>query len=157
MKKENFVEPIIVHIWFKEGTTFDTLFSDGKIFRYDIMDKVGEYPIFGELKNRTLFLKGKYNQSGIIWNDKIAISSWTAHEEGIEVNNEYQDYEQYLVGYKLRYARETRNLSQEELEELTGIDQATISKIEKGNMNLSIKTIMKIVKALNATIKFEIK
>ena len=39
--------------------------------------------------------------------------------------------------------------------ELTGIDQADISKIENGNANPSIKTLTRIASAMNMNLKIE--
>ena len=36
-KKAFTYDPDIIHIWFKEGTTFDTLLEDGIIRRFDII------------------------------------------------------------------------------------------------------------------------
>lgn len=157
MKKSKYWEPEIVHVWFKEGTTYDTLYNDGIVRRYDVLKSSEEYPLFNELKNRDLFLKGKADLYAVVWNSKIDISGWAAYDYGENVTNEYSDLEPYLVGHKLKWARINHNVSQEELSKITGIDQATISKIENGSMNLSIKTIMKIVKALNAKIELTIK
>lgn len=157
MKKIECFEPEIVHVWFKEGTTYDTLYEDGVVRRYDILDSAKDYPPFNKLKNRKLFLRGRVVTYSIIWNSEIDISSWAAYDFGTDVTNEYNDLEKYLVGYKLKCARINHKVSQEVLAKRTGIDQATISKIEKGGMNPSVKTIMKIVKALNAKIKLTIK
>lgn len=157
MKKPKYWEPEVVHVWFKEGTTYDTLYDDGIVRRYDVLKSADEYPIFNKLKDRELFLKGKADLYGIVWNLEIDISGWAAYDFGEDVTKEYQDLEPYLVGHKFKWARINHNVSQEELAKRTGIDQATISKIENGTMNLSIKTIMKIVKALNAKIELEIK
>ena len=156
-KKSKYWEPAIVHIWFKEGTTYDTLYDDGIIRRYDILNLVNEYPVFNKLKDRKLFLKGKNEVYGISWSEEIDVSSWAAYDFGIDVTNEYKDYEIYLVGYKIKKARIRKNISQETLAELTGIDQATLSKIEKGYMNISIKTLSRISKALNAKMHIDIK
>ena len=157
MKKSECWEPEIIHVWFKEGTTYDTLYDDGIVRRYDVLNSAKDYPSFNQLKNRKLFLKGRVTTYGIIWNYEIDISGWAAYDFGKDVTNEYSDLETYLVGYRLKRARLKHRVSQEELAERTGIDQATISKIEKGGMNPSVKTIMKIVKALNAKIKLTIK
>ena len=51
--------------------------------------------------------------------------------------------------------RSRGNLTQKQLSELTGIDQADISKIENGNANPSIKTLTRIASAMNMTLKIE--
>ena len=156
-KKVFTYDPDIIHIWFKEGTTFDTLLEDGIIRRFDIITLADEYPIFNKLLDRKLFLKGKNMVSGIFWTHEIDVSSWAIFDYGIDVTNEYDDYQRYLIGYRLKMVRQKKKISQEELEKRAGIDQATLSKIEKGHMNVSIKTIERISKALNAKINISIK
>lgn len=49
----------------------------------------------------------------------------------------------------LKEARTRRNLTQEELEEASGVDQSVISKIERGTVrNPGIDTVLKLAKAL---------
>ena len=50
--------------------------------------------------------------------------------------------------------RNADNLTQKQLSELTGIDQADISKIENGNANPSIKTLTRIASAMNMNDRF---
>ena len=157
MRKSKYWEPEIVRVWLKEGTTYDTLYNDGVIKRFDILTLAEEYPIFNALRDRKLFLKGKADLYGVIWNEDIDISGWAAYNRGVDVTKEYSNIEQYLVGHKLKQTRINHNVSQVELSKMTDIDQATISKIENGNMNLSIKTIMKIVNVLGAKITLDIK
>ena len=52
-------------------------------------------------------------------------------------------------------ARKDSNYSQKKLAEKTGIDQADISKIENGNANPSLKTLMRLAKGLNKRLKIE--
>ncbi len=52
-------------------------------------------------------------------------------------------------------ARTSRNLTQQELAELTGIDQATISKLENGTRNPSVKLLEKLAKGMNTNLKIE--
>ena len=52
-------------------------------------------------------------------------------------------------------ARTSQNLTQKELSERTGINQADISKLENGNANPSIKTLQRRAAALGKTLKIE--
>lgn len=58
------------------------------------------------------------------------------------------------AGQFIRNERRKRDLSQKELSEITGVRQATISKIENGNKNARIDTLFKIIKKLG--FRFEI-
>lgn len=52
------------------------------------------------------------------------------------------------VGESVRILRELQELSQNQLSELTGIPQATISAIENGRVNLGIERAKIIARAL---------
>lgn len=49
----------------------------------------------------------------------------------------------------LRAIRKAKKMSQEELAEASGVSQGAISKIERGEMNITLETIMQIAKALD--------
>lgn len=52
------------------------------------------------------------------------------------------------VGESVRIVRELQELSQNQLAELTGIPQATISAIENGRVNLGVERAKVLAKAL---------
>jgi len=45
--------------------------------------------------------------------------------------------------------RKARDLSQQQLADMAGVDQATISKLERGNEGVTLKLIMKVAAALD--------
>ena len=53
------------------------------------------------------------------------------------------------VGESVRVVRELQELSQNELSELTGIPQSTISAIENNRINLGIERAKVLARALN--------
>ena len=61
-----------------------------------------------------------------------------------------------LIGHAIKQARKERNLTQEELGKLVGVQKAQISKIENSIKNARFETIMKIFKALGATVNFNV-
>ena len=52
-------------------------------------------------------------------------------------------------------ARKSRNMTQKELAERTGIDQSDISKIETGNANPSLNTLKRLAEGLDMILKLE--
>ena len=141
----------------KEETTFDLYFIDGIVKRYDILSLADKFPQLNALRNRDLFLQGKLlGWGGVIWNDELDISSDTVFDEGIDVSYEYDDIENVVIGYKIKQRRLELNLSQSQLAELVGIDQSDLSKIEKGNANPSIKTLVRIANGLNNKVSIDI-
>ncbi len=61
-----------------------------------------------------------------------------------------------LLGEAIRQARLERNLTQEQLGELVGVQKAQISKLENSLRDARIETILKVFKALNAKINFNV-
>jgi len=72
-----------------------------------------------------------------------------------------EDYEYELrmdvLGKMIKAARQKRNLTQEELGKLIGVQKAQISKLESSANSATIDTILKVFKALKAEISFNIR
>lgn len=54
-----------------------------------------------------------------------------------------------IVGERVRYLRKNRGLTQEQLGEKIGLPQSYIGGIERGEKNISLDTLERIVNALN--------
>ncbi|MCO5234489.1 MAG: helix-turn-helix domain-containing protein [Chitinophagales bacterium] len=61
-----------------------------------------------------------------------------------------------LIGEAIKQARKEKNLTQEQLGELVGVQKAQISKLENGMKNARLETILKVFEALGAKINFNI-
>ena len=61
-----------------------------------------------------------------------------------------------LLGEAIKQARLKRNLTQEELGKLVGVQRAQISKLENSLTDARFETILKVFKALDAKINFEV-
>lgn len=61
-----------------------------------------------------------------------------------------------LIGEAIKNARKERNLTQEQLGKLVGVQKAQISKIENHLTDARFDTILKVFKALNAKINFQV-
>lgn len=61
-----------------------------------------------------------------------------------------------LLGQAIKEARQKRNLTQEELGELVGVQKAQISKIENSVKNARFETIIKVFAALGARVNFNV-
>ena len=62
-----------------------------------------------------------------------------------------------FLGKMIKTARQERNLTQEELGRLVGVQKAQISKLESSANSATIDTILKVFKALKAEINFSVK
>ena len=61
-----------------------------------------------------------------------------------------------VLGRMIKSAREERNLTQEQLGQLVGVQKAQISKLENSTNSATIDTIVKVFKALKADIHFKV-
>ena len=61
-----------------------------------------------------------------------------------------------VIGEAIKQARKERHLTQEELGELVGVKKSQISKLENSLTDARFETIIKVFKALNAKINFNI-
>ncbi len=61
-----------------------------------------------------------------------------------------------LVGQAIKQARQERNLTQQQLGELVGVKKAQISKIENSTTDARFETILKVFRALNAKVSFNV-
>lgn len=78
-------------------------------------------------------------------------------KKGTSARNQYEfDLKIDLIGEMIKKVRRERNLTQEELGQLIGVQKAHISKLEKGNKNITVATILRIFEALNANVKFNV-
>ena len=61
-----------------------------------------------------------------------------------------------LLGEAIKQARKDRNLTQEQLGLLVGVKKAQISKLENSLTDARFETIIKVFKALNAKVSFNV-
>jgi HTH-type transcriptional regulator/antitoxin HipB len=61
-----------------------------------------------------------------------------------------------LLGEAIRQARKERHMTQEELGQLVGVKKAQISKVENSLTDARFETIIKVFKALNAKVIFNV-
>lgn len=79
---------------------------------------------------------------------------------GVKGTSEREEFEFELqldiLGEMIKSARKERNLTQEELGELVGVQKSQISKLEKNASNVTIHTILKVFTALRAKVNFKV-
>lgn len=79
-------------------------------------------------------------------------------EVGTAARDEYEyELRMDVLGRMIKAARLERNLTQEELGQLVGVQKAQISKLESSANSATIDTILKVFKALKAEINFNVK
>jgi DNA-binding XRE family transcriptional regulator len=62
-----------------------------------------------------------------------------------------------IIGKMIKSARQERQLTQEELGQLVGVQKAQISKLERGANSATIDTLLKVFSALQAEIYFQVR
>jgi HTH-type transcriptional regulator / antitoxin HipB len=74
------------------------------------------------------------------------------------VDREKYEYELRMdvLGKMIKKARIERNLTQEQLGQLVGVQKSQISKLESSTNSATIDTILKVFKALKADIHFNV-
>ena len=76
---------------------------------------------------------------------------------GTERRTRYeQELQLELMGEMIRKVRLKRNLTQEELGKLVGVQRAQISKLENNMTNVTMETILKVFSALKARVNFNV-
>ena len=61
-----------------------------------------------------------------------------------------------LIGKAIKETRKERNLTQEELGKLIGVQKAQISRLESNASNATMDTLMKVFAALKAKVKLQV-
>ena len=84
--------------------------------------------------------------SAIVQNDLEFIDSLLTPEEILE-----SDLRVALIGELIK-ARQERGLSQKKLEELSGVKQPVIARMEKGQTSPQLDTILKVLAPLGKTL-----
>ena len=77
---------------------------------------------------------------------------------GTKERDEYEyELRMDILGRMIKTARQERNLTQEQLGALIGVQKSQISKLESSSNSASIDTLLKVFKALKAEIHFNVK
>lgn len=78
-------------------------------------------------------------------------------EIGTEKRTQYeQELQTEVLGEMIRKIRLERNLTQEELGKLIGVQRAQISKLENNTTNVTLETILRVFGALKAKVSFNV-
>jgi HTH-type transcriptional regulator/antitoxin HipB len=78
-------------------------------------------------------------------------------EIGTQDRDKYEfDLRMEFLGEMIKTLRKERKMTQEQLGELIGVQKSQISKLERSTKNVTIETILKVFRALQANIKFSV-
>lgn len=77
---------------------------------------------------------------------------------GTKERDEYEyELQMEIIGRMIKAARQERQLTQEELGKLVGVQKAQISKLENSANSATIDTVIKVFKALKAEVSFNVR
>lgn len=78
-------------------------------------------------------------------------------KNGTESREQYElELSTDVIGQLIKEARVKRKLTQEELGKLVGVQKAQISKLESNAKNVTLATLLKVFKAMDAKVKLNI-
>jgi HTH-type transcriptional regulator/antitoxin HipB len=78
-------------------------------------------------------------------------------KKGSPKRDQYEyDLHMEILGDLIKQTRKERNLTQEQLGELIGVQKAQISRLENHTGNVTLSTIIKVFTALKAKIKMQV-
>ncbi len=96
---------------------------------------------------------------------KTAIKTYSLEEledkyigkKGTPARDKYEyELKMDILGHMIKKARQERNLTQEQLGKLIGVQKAQISKLESSANSATIDTVVKVFRALKADIHFKV-
>ena len=147
----------IVFVKPMDNTILLATFQNGIEKTYDVKTMFAMFPQMQILeKDKTLFNSVVVDTGGygVSWNDNLDIESEEIWENGTEVGKVENDILDEM-GYTLTLARENAEITQKELAKKTGINQANISKIERGMANPSLATLKRLATGMGMQLKIE--
>ena len=142
-----------IKIEYGDGTELKLTFRDGNVKQFDMAAMFDVYPPLNALEDHSLFISGKLDPSGygIIWNDDLDLEAETVYQEGIVVG-QVPVPPHIDIADALAAARAAAGISQKELAARTGINQADISRIERGIANPSVTTLKRLASGMNSSL-----
>lgn len=144
-----------IDLAYGEGTKLRVTFDSGTVKEYDVATLFAKYPQMAALRDRELFLSGRLMGAyGITWNDELDLEAETVYEEGQTVG--HTTVSSMTAANAVLSARAKAGLSQKEVAAASGIDQADISRIERGLANPSAGTLERIAAALGGRLSISI-
>jgi ribosome-binding protein aMBF1 (putative translation factor) len=85
--------------------------------------------------------------------DEIIGKQGSAERDSYEAKLQ-DELQSYQIGAAIRHARESQNLSQEQLGKMIGVQKAQISRLENGK-NITISTMRRVFHAMNLPVKID--
>jgi len=131
-------------------------FNDESFKQFDLKPLINKYLPFKSLVD----VEGLYEQAkidiggyGIVWNEELDISADGLYEQGVPClpPADVEKFSKQLIA-EFVLARKNANISQKQLEILSGIAQPCIARTEKGVTDPKLSTLLKMLEPLGLTL-----
>lgn len=141
---------------FRRDYIVDVTFFDGRIVRLELEELANYYKELRLIMYNNLFKQVAVNKSrtSIVWPGGVKMSGVAVAAEGRIVERITIRDPKVRFAEKLRSYRECMGITQKELESRTGIHQSDISKIERGESNVSLDIMDKLTTSLGFNLQF---
>lgn len=144
-----------VKLYFLNDNELAVLFTNGITKKIKISLLISKFQNLKPLLDPIFFKTGRLFNGGIVWNDYVDLDVNQVYDLGETIKSELNT-QNILVGYRIKQIRLSKGLNQQELASKCDMDQADISKLESGKLNISINLLQRVVNALDSKIEIVI-
>ena len=142
----------------KPDYLMEIIFFNGEVRELDLRLLIETYPEYHErvtdMLHRVSDIAIEKSRNGVILPGGVSIDNETVYGNAYAVGTGTIPNPLISFADSLIDARETKGISQRELEEMSGVRQAEISKIERGEGNPSLKTMGRLFSAVGKELNF---
>ncbi|MDR0646339.1 MAG: DUF2442 domain-containing protein [Elusimicrobiota bacterium] len=133
-------------------------FLNGVKKTYDVKPLFKRWPVFKDLKNIPGLFKNVHVDMGgfgIAWNENIDLACEELWEGGSGISNGNANANESLYDFLYTFIklRKEKGITQQKLEELTGVKQSVIARFETGAVDTRLSTIETLAEAVGYKIK----
>lgn len=127
-------------------------FADGEVRQYDVKPLMSRLQPFSVLQDEQLFRQVKIEAAGygISWTDEIDLACNELWENGVSVDLVQTQRDQLIT--QLAQTRRQAGISQKQLEAASGVKQPVIARLECGDTNPQLETILRFLLPLGKTL-----
>ena len=128
-------------------------FAEGEAKQYDVKPLITKWKPFSALCDEQLFRLVKIDAGGygISWNDDIDLACNEIWENGVSVDLVKMQRDRLIE--HLSEVRRQAGMSQKQLGETSGVKQPVIARLECGDTNPQLETILRILLPLGKTLR----
>lgn len=140
-----------------DNLTLLAVFSDGTEKKYDVRQMFSLFPAMKRLEDVSYFNKVVLDPGGygVSWDDEIDLDAEEIWDNGVDTGILHPLDVRQSIGNALATMRNEQGMTQKELSKITGIIQGDISKIENGNGNPSLSTLIRIAEGMGKHLRID--